>query len=117
MHSISTSPLDSSMPNAKPPPPQERRIYLCFHPLTQPSAEIRRQLPRIGNFLLALQNKVRERPAPPRSNRSTLPPTPQPGTLRSSASLLIALDMDGTLLGDDGRVSPRNLAALQSAVP
>ena len=31
------------------------------------------------------------------------------------APRLIALDMDGTLLGDDGRVSPRNLAALLSA--
>ena len=28
---------------------------------------------------------------------------------------LIAIDMDGTLLGDDGRVSPRNLAALHAA--
>src|SRR5580700_10643582 len=28
---------------------------------------------------------------------------------------MIALDMDGTLLGDDGRVSPRNLAALLAA--
>jgi hydroxymethylpyrimidine pyrophosphatase-like HAD family hydrolase len=28
---------------------------------------------------------------------------------------MIAIDMDGTLLGEDGRVSPRNLAALQAA--
>jgi hydroxymethylpyrimidine pyrophosphatase-like HAD family hydrolase len=28
---------------------------------------------------------------------------------------MIAIDMDGTLLGDDGRVSPRNLAALLAA--
>ncbi|MGP8259679.1 MAG: HAD-IIB family hydrolase [Acidobacteriaceae bacterium] len=28
---------------------------------------------------------------------------------------LIAIDLDGTLLGDDGRVSPRNLAALYAA--
>jgi hypothetical protein len=28
---------------------------------------------------------------------------------------LIAIDLDGTLLGDDGRVSPRNLAALRAA--
>src|ERR1017187_1681878 len=28
---------------------------------------------------------------------------------------MIALDMDGTLLGEDGRVSPRNLAALLAA--
>jgi hydroxymethylpyrimidine pyrophosphatase-like HAD family hydrolase len=28
---------------------------------------------------------------------------------------LIAIDMDGTLLGEDGRVSPRNLAALRAA--
>ena len=28
---------------------------------------------------------------------------------------MIAIDMDGTLLGDDGRVSPRNLAALRAA--
>lgn len=28
---------------------------------------------------------------------------------------MIAVDMDGTLLGDDGRVSPRNLAALRAA--
>jgi hypothetical protein len=28
---------------------------------------------------------------------------------------MIAIDMDGTLLGDDGRVSPRNLAALHAA--
>jgi hydroxymethylpyrimidine pyrophosphatase-like HAD family hydrolase len=31
------------------------------------------------------------------------------------APRLIAVDMDGTLLGDDGHVSPRNLAALQAA--
>ena len=37
--------------------------------------------------------------------RATLTPTPK----------LIALDMDGTLLGLDARVSPRNLAALQRA--
>ena len=30
-------------------------------------------------------------------------------------SRLIAVDMDGTLLGEDGRVSPRNLAALRAA--
>ena len=34
---------------------------------------------------------------------------------RSIAPRLIAVDMDGTLLGDDGRVSPRNLAALRAA--
>ena len=28
---------------------------------------------------------------------------------------MVAIDMDGTLLGDDARVSPRNLAALQAA--
>jgi len=31
------------------------------------------------------------------------------------APRLIAVDMDGTLLGEDGRVSPRNLAALRAA--
>jgi hydroxymethylpyrimidine pyrophosphatase-like HAD family hydrolase len=36
-----------------------------------------------------------------------LPPAPPKTAIR-----LIAIDMDGTLLGDDGRVSPRNLAAL-----
>ena len=36
--------------------------------------------------------------------------TPHPATAR-----LIAIDMDGTLLGEDGRVSPRNLAALRAA--
>jgi hydroxymethylpyrimidine pyrophosphatase-like HAD family hydrolase len=35
--------------------------------------------------------------------------------IRMIAPRLIALDMDGTLLGDDGRVSPRNLAALHAA--
>jgi hydroxymethylpyrimidine pyrophosphatase-like HAD family hydrolase len=34
---------------------------------------------------------------------------------QSTSVRMIALDMDGTLLGDDGRVSPRNLAALQAA--
>ena len=29
---------------------------------------------------------------------------------------MIAIDMDGTLLGDEGRVSSRNLAALSSAL-
>jgi hydroxymethylpyrimidine pyrophosphatase-like HAD family hydrolase len=33
----------------------------------------------------------------------------------SSNIRMIAIDMDGTLLGDDGRVSPRNLAALLAA--
>jgi hydroxymethylpyrimidine pyrophosphatase-like HAD family hydrolase len=37
-------------------------------------------------------------------------PAPQ-----SSAIRLVAIDMDGTLLGDNGRVSPRNLAALLAA--
>jgi len=32
-----------------------------------------------------------------------------------NAIRIIALDMDGTLLGDDGRVSPRNLTALHAA--
>ena len=34
---------------------------------------------------------------------------------RNLVPRLIAIDMDGTLLGDDGRVSPRNLAALFAA--
>jgi hypothetical protein len=34
---------------------------------------------------------------------------------KSSAVRMIAIDMDGTLLGDDGHVSPRNLAALLAA--
>ena len=34
---------------------------------------------------------------------------------RLSAPRLIAVDMDGTLLGDTGQVSPRNLAALAAA--
>jgi hydroxymethylpyrimidine pyrophosphatase-like HAD family hydrolase len=34
---------------------------------------------------------------------------------RTNGLRLIAIDMDGTLLGDDGRVSPRNLAALRAA--
>jgi hydroxymethylpyrimidine pyrophosphatase-like HAD family hydrolase len=36
--------------------------------------------------------------------------TPQTSTIR-----MIAIDMDGTLLGEDGQVSPRNLAALAAA--
>jgi hydroxymethylpyrimidine pyrophosphatase-like HAD family hydrolase len=36
--------------------------------------------------------------------------TPQIATTR-----MIAIDMDGTLLGEDGKVSPRNLAALHAA--
>jgi hypothetical protein len=38
-----------------------------------------------------------------------------PATAQNSSIRLIAIDMDGTLLGDDGRVSPRNLAALHAA--
>src|ERR1035441_4123385 len=34
---------------------------------------------------------------------------------QSNGLQMIAIDMDGTLLGDDGRVSPRNLAALRAA--
>src|SRR5215469_7045435 len=34
---------------------------------------------------------------------------------RAIAPRLIAVDMDGTLLGDTGQVSPRNLAALLAA--
>src|ERR1039457_6598195 len=34
---------------------------------------------------------------------------------QSNGLQLIAIDMDGTLLGDDGHVSPRNLAALLAA--
>src|ERR1017187_7679232 len=40
----------------------------------------------------------------------TLQPRPQNASIR-----MIAIDMDGTLLGEDGRVSPRNLAALLAA--
>jgi hydroxymethylpyrimidine pyrophosphatase-like HAD family hydrolase len=38
-----------------------------------------------------------------------------PAAEQNSSIRLIAVDMDGTLLGDDGRVSPRNLAALHAA--
>jgi hydroxymethylpyrimidine pyrophosphatase-like HAD family hydrolase len=38
-----------------------------------------------------------------------------PAAETNSSIRLIAIDMDGTLLGDDGRVSPRNLAALHAA--
>jgi hydroxymethylpyrimidine pyrophosphatase-like HAD family hydrolase len=38
-----------------------------------------------------------------------------PAAEQNSSARLIAIDMDGTLLGDDGRVSPRNLAALHAA--
>ena len=34
---------------------------------------------------------------------------------QTTAVRLIAVDMDGTLLGEDGKVSPRNLAALRAA--
>ncbi|HUD22240.1 MAG TPA: Cof-type HAD-IIB family hydrolase [Acidobacteriaceae bacterium] len=37
-----------------------------------------------------------------------------PAAADNSSIRLIAIDMDGTLLGDDGRVSPRNLAALHA---
>jgi len=37
------------------------------------------------------------------------------GAIPGTAPRLIAIDMDGTLLGDDGHVSPRNLAALHAA--
>jgi len=38
-----------------------------------------------------------------------------PAATHNSSIRLIAIDLDGTLLGDDGRVSPRNLAALNAA--
>jgi hydroxymethylpyrimidine pyrophosphatase-like HAD family hydrolase len=38
-----------------------------------------------------------------------------PAAAHNNSIRLIAIDMDGTLLGDDGRVSPRNLAALRAA--
>ena len=38
-----------------------------------------------------------------------------PAAAHNNSIRLIAIDMDGTLLGDDGRVSPRNLAALHAA--
>ena len=38
-----------------------------------------------------------------------------PAAAQNNSIRLIAIDMDGTLLGDDGRVSPRNLAALHAA--
>jgi hydroxymethylpyrimidine pyrophosphatase-like HAD family hydrolase len=38
-----------------------------------------------------------------------------PAASQNSSTRLIAIDLDGTLLGDDGRVSPRNLAALHAA--
>jgi hydroxymethylpyrimidine pyrophosphatase-like HAD family hydrolase len=51
------------------------------------------------------------RPAGLRYNReNTLTALRKPTPVR-----LIAIDMDGTLLGEDGKVSPRNLAALRSA--
>ena len=36
-------------------------------------------------------------------------------TAQTSTIRMVALDMDGTLLGEDGKVSPRNLAALRAA--
>jgi hydroxymethylpyrimidine pyrophosphatase-like HAD family hydrolase len=38
-----------------------------------------------------------------------------PAANHNNSIRLIAIDLDGTLLGDDGRVSPRNLAALYAA--
>lgn len=38
-----------------------------------------------------------------------------PAAAHNNSIRLIAIDMDGTLLGDDGRVSPRNLASLRAA--
>jgi hydroxymethylpyrimidine pyrophosphatase-like HAD family hydrolase len=38
-----------------------------------------------------------------------------PAATHNSSTRLIAIDMDGTLLDDEGRVSPRNLAALHAA--
>jgi hypothetical protein len=38
-----------------------------------------------------------------------------PAATHNNSIRLIAIDMDGTLLGDDGRVSPRNLASLYAA--
>ena len=40
---------------------------------------------------------------------------PLAGSDHNNSIRLIAIDLDGTLLGDDGRVSPRNLAALHAA--
>ena len=38
-----------------------------------------------------------------------------PAAAQNNSIRLIAIDMDGTLLGDDGHVSPRNLSALRAA--
>jgi hypothetical protein len=38
-----------------------------------------------------------------------------PAAAQNNSIRLIAIDMDGTLLGDDGHVSPRNLSALHAA--
>jgi hydroxymethylpyrimidine pyrophosphatase-like HAD family hydrolase len=38
-----------------------------------------------------------------------------PAATHNNSIRLIAIDLDGTLLGDDGRVSPRNLAVLHAA--
>ena len=38
-----------------------------------------------------------------------------PAAAANNSIRLIAIDLDGTLLGDGGRVSPRNLAALHAA--
>ena len=38
-----------------------------------------------------------------------------PAANHNNSIRLIAIDLDGTLLGDDGRVSPRNLSALRAA--
>ena len=46
---------------------------------------------------------------------STQPAASRPAVPRLAAPRLVALDMDGTLLGDTGQVSPRNLAALLAA--
>ena len=61
-----------------------------------------------------------EVPAASSPPRKTLPLLPSPTTAVQYADSMalpriIAIDMDGTLLGSDGKVSPRNVAALHRA--
>ena len=98
------------MCNAKASPKESQNLVEYSRPISSQRSQPRCPPPSGRESLPAPRNKVRETKGVTDSHKG-----PSQNAIHMTAPRLIALDMDGTLLGDDGRVSPRNLAALHAA--